>query len=226
MATPPFVINQAKPADTDVVSQHPADERSARDNIESWLAWEHDATTGYHKIASGNTAARDAITWPADGPLWLNTQESQIEYRTGGTWHPAMIVASPSPAFPAGTKMLFQQTAAPTGWTKDTTHNNKALRVVTGAVSSGGATAFTSVFGSGIVTGGTALTIAQMPAHSHTTLYNMPNNSPGTKVGDLSGGTSWLYSAVATTSVGSGSAHTHTMSMDIQYVDLIIATKD
>jgi hypothetical protein len=30
----------------------------------------------------------------------------------------------------AGTLMLFQQTAAPTGWTKQTTHNDKALRVV------------------------------------------------------------------------------------------------
>ena len=37
-----------------------------------------------------------------------------------------------SSAFPAGTLMLFQQTAAPTGWTKQTTHDNKALRVVSG----------------------------------------------------------------------------------------------
>ncbi len=51
-------------------------------------------------------------------------------------------------AFAAGTLMLFQQTAAPTGWTKQTTHNNKTLRVVTGAASSGGTTAFTSVFAS------------------------------------------------------------------------------
>ena len=28
--------------------------------------------------------------------------------------------------FPQGTSMLFQQTAAPTGWTKQTTHNDKA----------------------------------------------------------------------------------------------------
>ena len=36
--------------------------------------------------------------------------------------------------FPSGTKMLFQQTAAPTGWTKDTGSNDVALRVVSGTV--------------------------------------------------------------------------------------------
>ena len=30
---------------------------------------------------------------------------------------------------PSGSAMLFVQTAAPTGWTKSTTHNNKALQI-------------------------------------------------------------------------------------------------
>jgi hypothetical protein len=55
--------------------------------------------------------------------------------------------------FPSGTLMLFQQTAAPTGWTKQTTHNDKTLRVVSGAAGSGGSTAFTSVFASRTPTG-------------------------------------------------------------------------
>ena len=42
----------------------------------------------------------------------------------------------------SGTKMLFQQSTAPTGWTKQTTHNDKTLRVVTGTASSGGSNAF------------------------------------------------------------------------------------
>ena len=48
--------------------------------------------------------------------------------------------------FPSGTKMLFHQTSAPTGWTKVTTHNNKALRVVSGSAGSGGSNAFTTAF--------------------------------------------------------------------------------
>lgn len=46
-----------------------------------------------------------------------------------------------------GTRMIFNATAAPTSWTKDTTsHNNKALRIITGTVSSGGSNPFTAVF--------------------------------------------------------------------------------
>lgn len=63
-------------------------------------------------------------------------------------------------AFPAGTAMVFAQTAAPTGWTKSTTHDNKALRVVTGAASSGGTVAFTTAFASQSVSGTIASTTA------------------------------------------------------------------
>jgi len=47
--------------------------------------------------------------------------------------------------FPSGTKMIFQQTSAPTGWTKVTSSvDNKALRVVSGTAGSGGSNAFTN----------------------------------------------------------------------------------
>lgn len=78
--------------------------------------------------------------------------------------------------FPSGTKMLFRQSNAPTGWTKDTAHNDKALRVVSGSARSGGSYGFSSRFGRGIVsvastisgnTGGHAITEAQMPYHNH-----------------------------------------------------------
>ena len=84
--------------------------------------------------------------------------------------------------FESGTSMLFQQSTAPTGWTKQTSHNNKALRVVTGSVSSGGSNSFTDAFnstktvsgttgGSGVTitgsTGSTTLTLDQIPSHRH-----------------------------------------------------------
>jgi len=82
--------------------------------------------------------------------------------------------------------MLFQQTSAPTGWTKQTSHNNKALRVVSGTASSGGSTAFTSVFTSrtpsgsvsvsGSNSGGSVsnhtLTTARIPSHNHGITVN------------------------------------------------------
>lgn len=56
---------------------------------------------------------------------------------------------------PSGTEMVFGQAAAPTGWTKDVSVNNKALRIVSG---SGGAT------GGGSFDIGTAIVLA----HSHS----------------------------------------------------------
>ena len=64
-------------------------------------------------------------------------------------------------SFPSGTRMLFQQTSAPTGWTKDTTGTNqRALRVVSGTVGSGGSVAFTTAFASQGVAGSVANTTA------------------------------------------------------------------
>ena len=84
---------------------------------------------------------------------------------------------------PSGTVMLFVQTAAPTGFTKSTTHNNKALRIVSGTVGTGGSQAFTTAFASDRTasgtTGGTAVSISgsvashtlatsELPSHNHT----------------------------------------------------------
>ena len=71
-------------------------------------------------------------------------------------------------SFPVGTRMSFNQTAAPTGWTKDTTAalNDSIIRIVTGIVSSGGSTAF-STFNGQLSVGATTLSITQIPSHSH-----------------------------------------------------------
>lgn len=72
-------------------------------------------------------------------------------------------------AFPSGTVMLFVQSTAPTGWTKSTAHNDKALRVVSGSVSSGGSVAFSTVFSNAreVTVGSTTLSISQIPSHDH-----------------------------------------------------------
>jgi hypothetical protein len=71
--------------------------------------------------------------------------------------------------FPKGTRMLFQQTSAPTGWTKVTGVNNRALRVVTGDAGSGGTESFTAVFASD--------RSVPLPQHSHG--ITEPNNGDG-----------------------------------------------
>lgn len=136
-------------------------------------------------------------------------------------------------AIPSGTKMLFQQTSAPTGWTKDTTHNDKALRVVSGTASSGGSTAFSSVFASrtpaGTV-GNTTLTQAQLAAHVHSTGFLQNSNTATTGAANRLGAAgSTVF--IASDSVGLNSGHNHSftgtaMDFAVQYVDLIIASKD
>lgn len=123
---------------------------------------------------------------------------------------------------PSGTRMLFQQTSAPVGWTKDAAHNDKTLRVVSGSAGSGGTVNFSAAFVNGHV-GETILTIEQIPSHDHgTPVYARDGSSA--HIGD--GGTSSTYSGVRSGQTGGGAAHNHTLNLDIKYVDIIIATKN
>lgn len=62
------------------------------------------------------------------------------------------------PDIESGTSMFFAQTNAPVGWTKSTDHDNKAIRIVSGAASVGGSVGFTAAFSSQSVTGTTGNT--------------------------------------------------------------------
>lgn len=152
----------------------------------------------------------------------------------------------------SGTKMLFQQSAAPTGWTKDTTHNDKAIRVVTGTASTGGSVAFTTAFASqtpagtisNSVSGSTAshtLTLSEIPSHNHTTTGARVQVGPDNGVAYAAGGSATYAQATNnTSSSGGGSGHSHgagtlavsstfsgtAMNLAVNYVDVIICTKD
>ena len=146
------------------------------------------------------------------------------------------VVALAPTTFPSGTLMLFQQTSAPTGWTKQTTHNNKALRVVSGTASSGGTNPFTSVFvdqtpsiSNTFAIGSTTLSTAQMPNHSHTAAaVSTASYDTGISGGNfaVSGNTGSEGGSGSHTHSFSGSASSSTITLNIQYVDLIIAVKN
>ena len=143
-------------------------------------------------------------------------------------------LANDSPAAfpPSGTAMLFVQTTAPTGWTKSTTHDNKALRVVSGTASSGGTVAFTTAFASQTTTiGNTTLTASQIPSHTHS--FSTQTGTAGTVSGYVTGTAASPVVATGTFTTdggtGGGTAHTHTstaINLAVSYVDVIIATKD
>ena len=127
-------------------------------------------------------------------------------------------------AFPSGTVMLFVQSTAPTGWVKSTAHNDKALRVVSGSVSSGGSVAFSTAFTSGVNVGATTLNTSQIPSHTHQ-IYNFGASFPdgGGFVNYAANGYGSLFESQAS---GGGGSHTHSMpSLAVSYVDVIICTK-
>lgn len=151
------------------------------------------------------------------------------------------VTPSLSAIFASGTALLFQQTAAPTGWTKVTTHNDKALRVVSGSASSGGSVAFSTAFASQAVSGSvgaTTLDSSQIPAHNHTFTDYYYAEVTGSYSSGLAGsnqGNDYDNSAFGlsnvTNNTGGGGSHTHSftgtaINLAVNYVDVIIATKD
>jgi hypothetical protein len=165
----------------------------------------------------------------------------------GTTW----TSAAAGGGFPSGTVMLFGQTSAPTGWTKNTTTgNNSALRVVTGTAGTGGSVAFTTAFasqtpaGSVSITsvtgsaGATTLSTPQIPSHTHsvpTKEFGDPYTGP-----DSRGGNPGIANPITTGATGGGGSHDHPFSFSsgsgsftgtainlaVQYIDVIRATKD
>ena len=126
--------------------------------------------------------------------------------------------------FESGTKIVFQQTAAPTGWTKDTSHDDKALRVVSGTASNGGIDSFSTTFGAGKTTDSHTLSTPQIPSHSHP-VSRVPNVPFRLGAGGYAP-RARNDGATPSGSTGGSGAHSHNLSLDIAYVDTIIATKD
>ncbi len=169
------------------------------------------------RLRRGTTAEIAAFTG-ADGEMTYDTDTNELQIHDGST-----AGGLPIGGFPATTSMLFYQSAAPTGWTKDTnaTLDNHAIRVVTSTgwtTGSNGATAFNSVFGSGKVTGGDAgndashtHTVAARSSGSGSFLAAQNNDTPDDQT---------------TSSAGAGGTHTHTLSLDLNYFNVIRATKD
>ena len=165
-------------------------------------------------ISAGSNAANRLLAMNAsnNGMVWVDPPSSQ--------------------AFPSGTRMLFNQTAAPTGWTKQTGSNNVALRVVSGNVTPGGSDAFTTVFSSSKSTGATTLDSEQIASHRHLIITNAPGGpSPNGNRQYFTPQTQGQWGPFYTNATGGGSGsaseHNHSLSnFDLSYVDVIIAEAD
>jgi hypothetical protein len=179
--------------------------------------------TGTLPAANGGTGA---TTFPSPGTT------GNVLTSNGSVWTSAAAAA-----FDAGTRMMFAQTAAPTGWTKDTTnYNNHALRVVTGSVTpAGGTVDFTTAFTSQAVAGtvgtggGYTLTSSDIPSHVHA-LNIASAFGGGFTIAAGQGFSKYLNSE----STGGGGSHSHTggtftgtaINLAVKYLDVITATKN
>lgn len=186
------------------------------------------------------------------------------QYRWNGSAWIAVIPPAAS-AIESGTTMLFYQAAAPTGWTKQTTHNDKALRVVSGVGgASGGTNPFSTVMAQSVV-GGTTLGLGATPAgitvSGSNNIIVYPGGSSNFNMAVINGNTWYQLQILQTATVpppsgytvaytptttaptglansqGSntiggtstntgGGSHNHPITMAIQYLDMILASKD
>jgi hypothetical protein len=156
------------------------------------------------------------------GPVPEAPTDGQTYGRKSSAWTPV------TSGVPSGTVMLFWQAAAPTGWTQVTTQNDKALRVVSGAGGvAGGTNAFSTVMAQTVVGNHTLAAVEEAP-HTHTLGYAVGYSGP-TAWAQIpnSGGINLYYSLTTDSqSSGGGSSHNHPITMQIQYIDIILASKN
>ena len=238
----------------DNVAQNPSSAYTVSSNT---ITFTSAPLSGTNNIYVYYTSPITQVIAPGQGTVGLTqltatgTASSSTYLRGDNSWASVQ-------SFAAGTAMLFVQTAAPTGWTKSTANNDKALRVVSGTASTGGSVAFTTAFASQAVSGSvgtsgaTTLTTGQIPNHYHQVFVSSFAGTLGlTTAGGPDG--SWYgftdqpengnhYSTPAGSSSstfanndnGGGGSHTHSggsftgtaINLAVQYVDVIIATKD
>ena len=114
-------------------------------------------------VAGQNTLMRSVVASTANlnnGVTATTQSASDNSTKVATTAYVTTGIAN-AQAFPSGTKMLFQQTSAPTGWTKVTSGvDNKALRVVSGTAGSGGSNAFSNTLASRSITANAGNTTA------------------------------------------------------------------
>lgn len=181
-----------------------AQSHNAPDTDSGAAAIHHTLGAGANQAAAGNHGHNNdaSIGGPYAGSGHGHANDGNI----GGPF-----IRQADTPIPAGTDMVFYQAAAPTGWTKGTTQNDKALRVVSGnGGGSGGSRALSSV-----TVGGTAIGANQLPTTAIIQAGGYAH--PVSNVGDQP-----FYEQVNNTS--GGQPHDH--GLELAYIDVIICTKN
>lgn len=186
----PFAWGETKPGDSDIVSQHPADERATRAVVKAFANVEHDQAEGRHKFGIGNTAARDAISTWVDGSIWFNTTDARrrLNVRVSGTWEQG------AQEFEAGTVVVFHQNTAPVGWVRVLTeHADKVMMMTDGNMFAAGSWTISGLatVNDGHTHGVSGTTGAENQNHTHNVVGTTSAKDGGSSQGtSASGGAS------------------------------------
>lgn len=158
-------------------------------------------TTSSNSVSVGSTISLDGVTGIISSRLMTIGSINIDGFANTITSNTLKYIA-----FASGTTSLFYQAAAPTGWTKSITHDNKALRVVSGTGGGSGGTGgnFTSVFSNRTL---------PLPSHTHggTTGNNSVDHTHSAS--GTTGNQSNDHTHSVSGNTGNQSAnHTHTFS--------------
>lgn len=182
-------------------------------------------TTGAFSVTVKNALVATAATLPQGSRVTVISDASN-GCRIAGTSD-----------FPSGTRMSFNQTAAPTGWTKDTNaaFNDAAIRLTTGSVSTGGTLAFSSAFTS------RPILQANLPNVTFPNTISLDGSQAGGLVRALSGSSVAVQGGTTRTILDINEINTTTLSLSggvtsggsgtgldfaVKYIDFIVAVKN
>ena len=175
-----------------------------------------------------------ALRSPADAALssgqlvsgkWIEATYDAAANGAAGAWliESAYFTAE---VLEKATASPFFQAAAPFGWTKSATHNDKGVRIVTDTSggTAGGSVDFSTLFARTAVDDHT-LILDEIPAHDHVVDHSAPVSGAGP---DGFGGSLSRYASAtdgATGSAGGGDPHSHAIDCRLKYVNMHIATR-
>lgn len=176
--------------------------------------WEN-VTAGSYSITVQNASGSVVLPQRRRGILYVNTTNS-IAPRIV-----AIVGDSTADPVPAGSKTIWYNTAAPSGWSA-VALNDYAVKIVTngsGGVISGSVD-YSTLFGRTAVDGHT-LTVAQVPALTYTRYDAL------TSVGATGGSVSNIWQATSSQLTnGGGGAHEHNCDMRVKTAAFTLASRD
>lgn len=219
------------PAGTEAKSLGDDRIRELKTDLQS--AFRADAASGVEAVFPGSDTAHPVFRYrglrdttaarPAAGQygLYFDTTRNALQRDNGSSW------ADIATLIPAGTVMVFYQAAAPVGWTKITTQNDKALRVVSGT---GGGSGGTNALSSAHTHTYTLIAHKHDLHHLNTSGSFTANvgstaGAPGL-MGTFSGGVGSIWQLFNDTDNSSAASDNTGSYAALAYIDVICASKD